>query len=168
MNDDLEEMRRQLLAMLRPQRLLELDCGDGGTALRTALEFAASLTALDRSPWMVEQARAKGVLAGIGDGTALPFADATFDCVLATCLSAERGTIDDTVSEIGRVLESNGTLLARAQPPESRPLGSGNGHRGLNEEQQESLLREHFADVSRHRINPGKSAAAATVFVARR
>jgi ubiquinone/menaquinone biosynthesis C-methylase UbiE len=167
MNDDLEEMRRQLLAMLRPQRLLELDCGDGGIALRTALEFAASLTALDRSPWMVEQARAKGVLAGIGDGTALPFADASFDCVLATRLSAEQGTIDDTVSEIGRVLESNGTLLARAQS-ESRPLPGGNGHAGLNDEQQESLLRRHFTDVSRHQISLGNSAAAATVFVARR
>lgn len=167
MIDDLEEMRRQLLAALRPQRLLELDCGDGGTALRTALEFAASLTALDRSPWMVEQARAKGVLAGIGDGTALPFADETFDCVLATRLSAERGTIDDTVSEIGRVLRSNGTLLVRVHR-EPDLLRCRDGRADLDDEQQERLLRRHFTDVTRRQIGPGRSTVAATVFLARR
>lgn len=69
-------------------RVLECGCGTGRTACYLA-RLGARMTAIDRSPAMLEKARLRGEREGVavdwvvGDVCHLPFADGRFDLVLA-------------------------------------------------------------------------------------
>lgn len=75
----------RLAALPRGARVLDVACGPGTLALLAAAD-GARVDAIDFSPKMVELLRAKvardgidGVDARVGDGQALPFADASYD-----------------------------------------------------------------------------------------
>ena len=111
------EGTRELLAAgeLRPgMHLLDAGCGLGASARLAADEFGVFVDAVDASGSIVERAR------GRGDNTriqwreaalpALPYADASFDAVLAECVLS---TTDRRAAlvEIHRVLRPGGRLL---------------------------------------------------------
>jgi SAM-dependent methyltransferase len=61
---------------------------------------------------MVELARARGLDAQVADAEALPFADDAFDGVFAGWVLYHVPRLELAVSEIARVLRSDGTLVA--------------------------------------------------------
>src|SRR5919201_1940446 len=73
------------------QQVLDVGCGVGTTAIRIAGRFGAQVTAVDIAPLMLERATANVARAGVvervsvgrGDITNLPFADGSFDRVVA-------------------------------------------------------------------------------------
>ena len=86
---------RHLAAMTcleeKPQRVLDLGCGTGDLAINLALraEESVEITGLDYSLPMLEMARKKAIIAGVGErvqfvhgeATQLPLPDSHFDCV---------------------------------------------------------------------------------------
>jgi len=95
-----------------PRRVLEVGGGPGELAARIQRQLAATVAFLDISPRMVELARERGVDAQIGDAQQLPFADASFDTVVAAWMLYHVPDLDRTLDEIARVLEPGGALVA--------------------------------------------------------
>jgi ubiquinone/menaquinone biosynthesis C-methylase UbiE len=100
-----------------PERILEIECGEGDAALFLAREFpAARIRGVDRSPERIRAATARvgldpeGRIAfKAGSPSALPYPDDFFDLVVQ---------LDGrpTVAEIARVLQPGGHLvLARSR-----------------------------------------------------
>lgn len=119
---------RAMLAMPEIQsrlshRVLDLGCGTGllrefvGTIGLTADQLAGWV-GLDCSPKMLAQARAKGMDVYCGDMNALPFADDSFDLVLAfTSFALLCGREAGEVAEALRVLRPDGLLVATVLAP---------------------------------------------------
>lgn len=98
-----------------PLSFLELGCGSGPN-LRFAARLGMSATGIDASDVAVEVCETRlerdGLLADVlhcpfGD---LPFADQSFDCVVdrASLMFADGDTLNQTVSEVHRVLKPGG------------------------------------------------------------
>lgn len=116
-----------LIALLRriaPERILAPDCQDGTLAAAVQEAVGQPVTAVDRSPWNVELARAKGVCAGVGEPAALPFADGSYDCTILGRPDPAR-LCEDTLYELGRVLRPGGTLLAVERRRAGHQAGNG-------------------------------------------
>jgi SAM-dependent methyltransferase len=106
-------------AELRPgDRVLDIGCGVGTTAIRIARETGASVVAADLSPLMRERAThnvrrsdVKGVVVENADILNLPYADDSFDCVLAEAVTM---FVDRTraAAELARVCKPGGRVLA--------------------------------------------------------
>jgi ubiquinone/menaquinone biosynthesis C-methylase UbiE len=106
-----------------PERILEIECGEGDGALFLAREFpAARVRGVDRSADLVRAATARigldpegRVAFKQGRPSALPYPDAFFDLVVA---------VDDhvRVAEIARVLRPGGHLILVCSRGED-PLG---------------------------------------------
>jgi SAM-dependent methyltransferase len=90
-------------------RLLDVATGPGYVAARAA-ELRADAVGLDFSETMLAHARSKapGVEFLRGDATALPFADESFDAVVAAFLLLHLGTPERAVAEAARVLRPGG------------------------------------------------------------
>jgi SAM-dependent methyltransferase len=89
---------------------LDVGCGEG----RVGAELARRghrVTGVDSSARMVELARQRHD-AVVADATALPFADASFDLVVAYMSLMNMDDLDGAVGEIGRVLERGGRLCS--------------------------------------------------------
>jgi SAM-dependent methyltransferase len=111
------------LGLLRGERLLDLGCGGGRHAFAAARR-GARVVALDAGAEEIDQVRAifaamaeAGELAGggeatamVGDARSLPFADGSFDRVIAA--EVLEHVPEDTVamSELARVLRPGGTM----------------------------------------------------------
>lgn len=100
-------------------RILELGCGTGAmwTQLESPLPSGCRLTLTDLSEGMLEAARQ--ALAGWNhvtflqaDAKDLPFADASFDLVIANMMLYHVPDIAGTLAEIRRVLTPSGMLCA--------------------------------------------------------
>ena len=103
----------QLLAgrSLTNLRVLDVGCGTGPFSL-AAQARGASVTSLDIGVELLRRARSKGaarVLAG--DATSLPFANSTFDLVISSECIEHTVDPERSVTEMLRVLRSNGTLV---------------------------------------------------------
>lgn len=108
---------RQLLAAAHLQpgaRLLDVGCGLGASARVASAEFGLRVDAIDTSASLIARAQAKAggsrIRWATGSLPNVPFADASFDAVLAECVLS---TMDRTsaLAEISRVLRPDGTLL---------------------------------------------------------
>lgn len=137
-----------------PRRLLEVGCGWGELAVWLQRETGAEVVAIDLSPRMVELARSRGVDARVADVQALPFADASFDCIVAAWMLYHVPELDRGLAEIARVLRPGGTFVAatnsRFHLHELRELvGSGRSTITFSRETGEELLAPHFASVRR-------------------
>jgi len=108
------------MARLQPgQRVLDVGCGVGTTAIEMARRFGASVTAVDISPIMLERATANVRRAGLqdqievdrGDILALQFSDGTFDRVVAEAVTmfVDRPR---AAAELVRVCRPGGMVLA--------------------------------------------------------
>ena len=111
----------QLLAWaaLKPgDRVLDIGCGVGTTAIRIAQETGASVVAADISSLMRERAIRNVRNAGVENVTVehadilnLPYADGSFDCVLAEAVTmfVDRPR---AAAELARVCKPGGRVLA--------------------------------------------------------
>jgi len=137
-----------------PKRVLEVGCGWGELAEWIARETGAEVVAIDLSPRMVELATERGIDATVADVQALPFADGTFDVVVAAWMLYHVPDLDRGLAEIARVLRPSGTLVAatnsRLHLQELRDLvGSGPSTLKFSREDGEEHLGAHFASIRR-------------------
>jgi SAM-dependent methyltransferase len=112
------------------------------------------VVAVDLSPRKVELARERGVDARLADVEELPFADETFDVVVAAWMLYHVPDLERGLAEIARVLRPGGTLVAatisRLHLQELRDLvGSGPSTLKFSREDGEEHLRRHFATTER-------------------
>jgi ubiquinone/menaquinone biosynthesis C-methylase UbiE len=105
---------------LKPRRILELACGTGRVTrlLRTVAVPGASLTATDVNPAMVRYARLLANDPEIrwqeADATALPFPDASYDCIVVGFGVMFYSDRVKAYTEALRVLRPGGTMLFTA------------------------------------------------------
>ncbi|MEZ5139002.1 MAG: class I SAM-dependent methyltransferase [Acidimicrobiales bacterium] len=113
----------QLEPLATGASVLDLGCGTGGNG--AALAPRAAVIGLDRSPralaHLAEHHRAMPALQG--DGAALPFADRSFDAVLAITVLYTVPDDGAVIDEIARVLRPGGTLVVLE--PAGRHLARG-------------------------------------------
>ena len=103
----------------RGERVLDIGCGVGTTAIRLAGERGVEVTAADISPLMRERARANVAAAGLSDQVrveeadilALPYRDSEFDVVVAEAVTmfVDRRR---AAAELARVTRPGGKVLA--------------------------------------------------------
>jgi SAM-dependent methyltransferase len=153
---DAKEALWRVIAACGPRRVLEVGGGEGALAQRTAHELGATVVMIDQSERMVELAAEAGVDARVADVQELPFADESFDLVVAAWMLYHVTDLERGLAEIARVLTPGGRLVAvtnsvhHAQelfdlidyPRRAR-------EKMFNSENGEASLRRHFADVSR-------------------
>lgn len=132
-------------AQLRPgERVLDIGCGVGTTAIRMAREHDVQVVAADISPLMRQRAernvRGAGLAGKIAvedaDILALPYPDDSFDCVVAEAVTmfVDR---QRAAKELARVCRPGGRVLAtefywrQAPTPEAREIFLGQVCPGL-------------------------------------
>jgi SAM-dependent methyltransferase len=106
------------LGQVRGRRVLELGCGTGRLSQALQEREHARVFALDASPAMVEQARAREVNARLGRAEALPFKPGWFDAVVMRMvlhlLDRRRA-----LAEAARVLAPDGRVVIASEDPAS-------------------------------------------------
>jgi SAM-dependent methyltransferase len=152
------DVLRRLIAARRPQRVLEVGGGPGELAGWMQDELGADVEYVDLSPRMVELARERGVSARQGDVQELPFADASFDLVVAAWMLYHVPDLDRGLAEIARVLVPGGALVAVTNSGEHlHELRSlihyERAAEPFNRENGEELLSHHFTGSERHDVD---------------
>jgi SAM-dependent methyltransferase len=105
----------QAVDPLPRQRVLDLACGTGNTALVAARRYC-DVTGLDFVPQLLERARHRAGAQGlrlelvVGDAQALPFGDQSFDCVLSTFGVMFAPDQNKAASEMLRVCKQGGRI----------------------------------------------------------
>jgi ubiquinone biosynthesis O-methyltransferase len=105
-----------LIGPIRSERVLDVGCGDGMLSVRLARE-GADVTGLDSDPRMLAAARdrasrSRAVVAYVeGNATSLPFADDSFDVVVAVTVLCFVPDAGRALSEMARVLRPGGRLV---------------------------------------------------------
>lgn len=147
-----QDLVADLIADLRPARMLEVGCGTGAFAARMAAH--TPVTAIDQSPRLARLTAGRGVPVGIADVQALPFPDNRFDVVAALWMLYHVPDLDRGLAELRRVLRPQGRFVA---------VTNGDAHLAelyaaagatappstFSRENGEAALRRHFAEVSR-------------------
>lgn len=102
-----------MVAGWRPHKLADLATGTGDLALALQAKLPeADIVAVDFVPEMLEIARKKGVRhLLLADAMALPFTDASFDCITIAFGLRNLKDFSAALIEMARVLNSNGHLL---------------------------------------------------------
>ncbi len=154
--DDPKEVLWRTISEWQPRRVLEVGGGQGELSERMQKELGAEVTFVDISPRMVELARARGIEAQEGDVQQLPFADGSFDTVVAAWMLYHVPDVERGLAEMARVLVPRGALIAVTNSvdhiSELRDLFAyppGSFELVFNSENGEELLRRHFAEVER-------------------
>jgi ubiquinone/menaquinone biosynthesis C-methylase UbiE len=146
------------VAEATPRRVLEVGCGRGQFAERVARETSAEVIATDLSPRMVELAASRGLDARLADVQALPFADGEFDCAVANAMLYHVSDLERALSELHRVLEARGRLVATTIGAEHMQdlwlcVGYQLPERQFSRETGEEALSRHFARVERRDVD---------------
>jgi SAM-dependent methyltransferase len=137
---------------LEPRRVLEVGCGMGNFAERLVRQTSAEVVATDLSPRMVELTRERGLDARVADVQELPFDDGEFDCAVANAMLYHVEDLDRALSELARVLEPGGKLVAvtigEAHMAEVwRLVGYQKAERPFSRENGAEQLARHFRSV---------------------
>ncbi len=146
-------MCREAVAEIMPRRVLEVGPGRGETAEWIARETGAEVVAVDQSERMVELTRARGIDARLGDVQALPFENASFDCVVAAWMLYHVPDLERALAEIARVLRPGGRLVAVTNSSrhyqELRKLMGLTDAVPFRAEEAGDVLARHFGAVER-------------------
>ena len=151
--EDAREVTFRMIAAGRPQRVLEVGPGPGELSARMAADLGAEVVALDVSERMVVLARERGVDARVADVHSLPFADASFDTVVAAWMLYHVPDLERGLAEIARVLSPGGRLVAVTNS--ELHLEEARAHAGVsmvgrvpfNRDNGREVLQRHFASV---------------------
>jgi len=102
------------VAIAHRQRLLDLGAGPGAVTPELVRRGGGPVVALDLDLDALQTAVSDwtGAARVGGDGRFLPFAAHTFDLVFCQCVLMWIDALETAVAEIGRVLTSNGVLIA--------------------------------------------------------
>jgi arsenite methyltransferase len=108
----------ELMALGREDRLLDVACGSGASALLAVRERGCEAVGVDRSEGALaharEDAQTDGIAARAGfqaaDAGALPFADASFSALLCECSLSTFADKAGAVAEMRRVLSAGGRI----------------------------------------------------------
>ncbi len=151
---DPREMAFAAVQEVEPRRVLEVGGGPGELAARITDELGCDVVMLDVAPRMVELARERGVDACVGDVQNLPFAEESFDCVVAAWMLFHVPDIDRGLAELARVLRLGGRLVAVTNAndhlTELRALaGPDAWERVFTRENGKELIERHFRHVER-------------------
>ena len=92
--------------------MLEVGRGEGELAARLLHELGAEVIGIDQSEAMVDEQRAKGLDARVGDVQQLPFGDHEFDVAVAAWMLYHVPDLDHGLAELARVLKIDGRLVA--------------------------------------------------------
>ncbi|WP_169818513.1 class I SAM-dependent methyltransferase [Domibacillus iocasae] len=96
--------------------ILEVGCGTGQTAEYLAEAFTCNITAIDNHSIMLEKAaerlKYQNIDVKYGNAEQLDFSDQTFDFVLAESVISFTSSVDQTLSEMSRVLKKEGAMVA--------------------------------------------------------
>ena len=153
------DVLRSALSALAPARVLEVGGGQGELAEWMRDELGAQVSFLDFSPRMVELALGRGLEAQVGDVQQVPYADASFDVVVAAWMLYHVPDIALGLREIARVLVPGGSLVAVTTSVEhlrelkdlvQYPPGR---EETFNRENGAELLAPEFARVERRDAN---------------
>jgi SAM-dependent methyltransferase len=109
------------------RRVLDVGCGEGQIARLAARGGAAGVVGVDPAWAQVAEARARGGGPSYARAEAarLPFADASFDAVVACLVFEHIEAVDDALAEVGRVLAPGGRFLFFLNHPLLQTPGSG-------------------------------------------
>jgi arsenite methyltransferase len=108
----------QLAGIERGQRVLDIACGSGATALLLARDLGCEVVGVDLGAQAIERAtdaaRAAGLAARVrfvlGDAEELPFPDAGFDAVLSECSLCTFPDKQRAIAEMARVAGPGGSI----------------------------------------------------------
>lgn len=121
--------RDQFLELVPPpgRRTLDLGCGEGRLS-RDLKKLGHDMVAVDLSPTMLAAAQQADpdLETHHADAAGLPFADSTFDCVVAFMSLQDVDDLDGAIREAARVLEPGGRLCIAVV----HPLNSAGGFGG--------------------------------------
>jgi SAM-dependent methyltransferase len=108
--DELDEEQTLLaaLAAVRPQRVLDVGCGDGRLA---SLYAAPEVVCVDSAQISVDAARERGLDARLADVRELPFRSASFDVVTCNHTLYHVDDRERAVAELARVLRAGGRFI---------------------------------------------------------
>ena len=150
---DAREVAFDAIAACHPRKVLEVGPGPGELSARMMGELGAEVVALDVSERMAELARERGVDARVGDVQSLPFADASFDTVVAAWMLYHVADLDGGLAEIVRVLSPGGRLVAvtnselHLEEARAHAEVSMLGRVPFNRDNGREILEQHFVTV---------------------
>lgn len=95
------------------ERLLDAGCGSGVTLDYISRNFSLETTGIDLLPSLLKNGheRFPSLRLVRGDASHLPFADSSFDCVIAECSLSVMEDTAGALGEFSRVLSGNGKLV---------------------------------------------------------
>ena len=155
--DDVKSVLFETVVGLSPARILEIGPGTGDLAQRLVAAGLRDYAAIDVSPRMAQLTSDRGVSAQVGDVQAMPFADGEFDCVIAAWMLYHVPDPDLGLSEIARVLEPGGRLLAVTNSERHLEelwslVGQERWALPFTAENGRPMLDRHFAEVTAREI----------------
>jgi SAM-dependent methyltransferase len=120
-HDSYWRFHRDLFLELLPppgRRTLDLGCGEGRLS-RDLRKLGHDVVGIDASPTMVAAARDADpeIEVRLADAAALPFGDASFDCVVAFMSLQDVDDFEGAIAEGARVLEPGGRLCLAVVHP---------------------------------------------------
>jgi SAM-dependent methyltransferase len=109
------------------QRVLDIGCGEGQIARLAVRGGATSVVGVDPTWAQVAEGRRRGggPVYARAEAARLPFADASFDAVVACLVFEHIEAVDDALAEVGRVLQPGGRFLFFLNHPLLQTPGSG-------------------------------------------
>lgn len=99
--------------LARRRRILDVGCGDGQVSrLATGLDGVDTVVGVDPTWNQISVAASRGGASGFAAARAdeLPFADGTFDAVVACLVFEHIDEVDAAIAEVARVLQPGGRL----------------------------------------------------------
>jgi ubiquinone/menaquinone biosynthesis C-methylase UbiE len=123
-----EQIFPMAAARLRGARkVLDVGTGEGQLARLAVAEGAQVVVGVDPTWTQVEVAQRKGGEPRYvrAEAAALPFADGSFDCVLACLVFEHIAAMDSAIAEVARVLEPGGRFVFFLNHPLLQTPGSG-------------------------------------------
>ncbi len=103
----------------RGSSVLDIGCGDGVLGAMLIAERSCTVTGVDVSTYAIEQAGKRGVTGQRVDidTESLPYADDSFDAVIASCVLEHIGRPEHVICEAWRVLRDGGKFYVSLPNP---------------------------------------------------